>query len=217
MHTPHHDPSARRSFLARFAAAAAAFGVTSWPTSAAATAAADAALVRDDEPWTRRLSGTSRVVFHAHEPTAGLALRWAQTFLDTQKSSYGRADKDSGVIVGLNGKSVGLVFNDAMWSKYPIAQTLAMSGTVNPAGPAGTNAIAQLLARGVIILVCGNSLRASGQRFLPEPQRSDAAARTAFAAEVTANLAPGIEVVPAMVVTLQMAQDRGCRYVYAGG
>ncbi len=164
-----------------------------------------------------RLGGTSRVMFHAHEPTAGLALRWAQTFLDTQKASYGRADKDSGVIVGLNGKSIGLVFNDAMWAKYPIAQTLSMTGSVNPAGPAGTNTIAQLLTRGVIILVCQNSLRASGQRFLPESQRGDAAARTAFATEVSANLSPGIEVVPAMVVTLQMAQDRGCRYVYAGG
>ena len=62
-----------------------------------------------------------------------------------------------------------------------------------------------------------SSLRASGQRFLPEPQRNEAAARTAFGAEVTANLLPGVEIVPAMIVTLQMAQDRGCRYVYAGG
>ena len=164
-----------------------------------------------------RLSGTQRVVFHAHEPTAGLAIRWAGTFLDTQKSSYGRTDKDCGVVVGLNGKSIGLIFNDAMWAKYPIAQTMAMTGTSNPAGPSGSNAVANLLARGVIFLVCRNSLRAAGQRFLPEAQRGDAAAQAAFAAEVTSNMLPGMEVVPSMVVTLQMAQDRGCRYVYAGG
>ena len=209
--------SARRSFLGRLAAATAAFGVGAWPATGSAANPGPVASTGADEPWMARLGGTSRVVFHAHEPTAGLALRWAQTFLDTQKASYGRADKDSGVIVGLNGKSIGLVFNDAMWAKYPIAQTLSMTGSVNPAGPAGTNTIAQLLARGAIILVCQNSLRASGQRFLPESQRGDAAARTAFATEVSANLSPGIEVVPAMVVTLQMAQDRGCRYVYAGG
>lgn len=208
--------TARRSFLARVAAATAALGVGALP-SAAHASAGEAAVSIDDEPWMKRITGTQRVIIHAHEPTAGLALRWAQTFLDTQKASYGRADADSSVVVGLNGKSVGLLFNDAMWAKYPIAQTLEMSGARNPAGPTGTNAIAQLLSRGVIILLCRNSLRASGQRFLPEPQRSDAAARTAFGDEVTANLLPGADIVPAMIVTLQMAQDRGCRYVYAGG
>jgi intracellular sulfur oxidation DsrE/DsrF family protein len=215
--TPNATPNAtpRRSFLSRLATATAAFGLGGLPQTARADTTGGAP--GDDEPWMSRLTGSQRIIIHAHEPTAGLALRWAQTFLDTQKSSYGRADRDCSVVVGLNGKSVGLVFNDAIWAKYPIAQTLEMSGTRNPAGPTGSNAIAQLVSRGVIILACQNSLRAAGQRFLPEAQRSDAAARSAFGAEVTANLLPGVEIVPAMIVTLQMAQDRGCRYVYAGG
>jgi intracellular sulfur oxidation DsrE/DsrF family protein len=77
--------------------------------------------------------------------------------------------------------------------------------------------VAQLVARGVIILACNNSLRAAGQRFLPEAQRGDAALRTAFSDEARSNLLPGVEVVPAMIVTLQQAQDRGCRYIYGGG
>ena len=205
---------ARRSFLMRLAAAATALGVS---TPAVVGGEPSDHASQADEPWMRRLSGSQRVVFHAHEPTNGLALTWARTFLDTHKNTYGHRDEECGVVVALNGKSVGLTFNDALWSRYPIASTLAMTGTKNPAGPTGSGAIAQLIARGVIVLVCQNSLRASGLRFLPEPQRSDAATRTAFAEEVTANLLPGIEIVPAMVVTLQQAQDRGCRYVYAGG
>lgn len=218
MSIPGHT-TPRRSFLGRLASATAAFGLGTLPSTARAdtTNERDVRAASDDEPWMTRLTGSQRIIIHAHEPTAGLALRWAQTFLDTQKNSYARSDRDCSVVVGLNGKSVGLVFNDAMWAKYPIAQTLEMSGTRNPAGPTGTNAIAQLLARGVIILACQNSLRAAGQRFLPEPQRNDASARSAFGTEVTANLLPGVEIVPAMIVTLQMAQDRGCRYVYAGG
>lgn len=208
--------SPRRTFLGRLAAATAAFGLTPWTSHAAAHPTGDD-IGQATEPWLRRLSGAQRVIFHSHEPTGGLALRWAQTFLDTQKNNYGRVDSDSSVVVGLNGKSVGLLFNDAMWAKYPIGQSLAMPGTVNPGGPSGSNVVAQLLARGVIILACQNSLRAAGQRFLPDPARADANARTAFGVEVTANLLPGIETVPAMVVTLQMAQERGCRYVYAGG
>lgn len=208
----------RRSFLARVAAATAAFGLSAAPATARALSSAEGAMeTAADEPWMSRLSGTQRVIFHSHEATGGIALRWAQTFLDTQKSSYGKTDKDCGVVVGLNGKAIGLAFNDALWSKYPIGETLAMPGTKNPSGPTGTNAIAQLIARGVIVLVCQNSLRASGQRFLPEAQRGDAALRNAFADEAAKNLLPGVETVPAMIVTLQMAQDRGCRYVYGGG
>jgi intracellular sulfur oxidation DsrE/DsrF family protein len=116
-------------------------------------------------------------------------------------------------VVGLNGRAIGLLFNDAIWGKYPIGETLQMPGSRN----ANSSLVAQLIARGVIILVCNNSLRAAGQRFLAEAQRGDAARRTAFSDEARANLLPGVEVVPAMIVTLQQAQDRGCRYIYGGG
>jgi intracellular sulfur oxidation DsrE/DsrF family protein len=208
------DRTPRRGFLARMLAAGAAIGATTIPRVASASAASTA---RDDEPWMRALSGKHRVIFHSHEPTGALALRWAATFLDTQKSNYGLRDADSSVVVGLNGKSIGLVFNDALWAKYPIGETLAMPGSANPSGPRGNGAVAALIARGVIVLVCHNSLRASGQRFLPEPARGDNAARTAFYEDAKDKLLPGVQLVPAMIVTLQQAQDRGCRYVYAGG
>jgi intracellular sulfur oxidation DsrE/DsrF family protein len=217
------DSTPRRTFLSRLAAATAAFGMGTVPSSAFAAPsrpegrAKMSESVPEDEPWMQRLSGTQRVLFHSHEATNGTALTWARTFLETHKNSYGRTDKDCGVVVGLNGKAIGLVFNDALWAKYPIANTLAMTGATAASANPNTSAVAQLLQRGVIVLVCNNSLRASGQRFLPEAQRGDAAARTAFAEEARANLLPGVEVVPAMIVTLQMAQDRGCRYVYAGG
>ncbi|MEQ1692239.1 MAG: hypothetical protein ABMA00_13195, partial [Gemmatimonas sp.] len=116
---------ARRTFLARLAAAATVFGIGATPSGANAEPITEDSRV--DDPWTRRLSGTQRVIFHSHEPTNGLALTWARTFLDTQKASYARVDADCGVVVALNGKSVGLVFNDVLWSKYPIGTTLGMT------------------------------------------------------------------------------------------
>ena len=209
----HESP--RRTFLTRVLALGATVGFGAFARPVGATPAAHIGHV-DDEPWMKRLSGTSRVIFHSHLPTDGLAITWARTFLDTQKNVYKKQDKESGVVVGFNGRSIGLLFNDAMWAKYPIAQTMTMTGTQNPNGPLGSDVVAQLIARGVIFLVCQNSLNASGSRFLAEPARSDAAQRTAFAEEAKANLLPGIEVVPAMVATLQQAQDHGCRYIYAG-
>jgi|GEM_PF-1741228 len=209
--------SPRRTFLARVLALGATIGLSAFPRPASAGSTGDLVHLLDDEPWMSRLTGTSRVIFHSHLPTDGLAITWARTFLETQKNVYKKQDKDSSVVVGLNGRSIGLFFNDAMWAKYPIGQTMTMTGTQNPNGPLGSDFVAQLAGRGVIFLVCQNSLNAAGSRFLAEPARSDAAQRTSFAEEAKANLLPNVEVVPAMVATLQQAQDRGCRYIYAGG
>ena len=209
----------RRTFFARLLAAGATLGLASVSRGLGAEEVHSrhdtSSLPPDPEPWMQRLSGTHRVLFHSHLAADGLAITWARTFLDTQKNSYGLRDADSGVVVGLNGRSIGLLFNDSMWAKYPIAETMLMTGSKNPNGPTGSDLVATLLSRGAILLVCNNSLRASGSRFLPEPARADLGARTAFADEARANLLPGVEVVPAMVVTLQRAQALGCRYIYA--
>ena len=118
------------------------------------------------------------------------------------------------MVVGLNGRSIGWLFNDSLWAKYPsVGETMGIASSKNP----NTGLVAALISRGVIVLACANSLRASGARFLPAAARTDAAQASAFAGEASANLLPGVEVVPSMVVTLQQAQDMSCRYVYAGG
>ena len=70
----------RRSFLGRLAAATAALGLATPTALRADSSPLESA---EDEPWMKKLSGTQRVIFHAHEPTGGLSIRWAQTFLDT--------------------------------------------------------------------------------------------------------------------------------------
>jgi intracellular sulfur oxidation DsrE/DsrF family protein len=203
-------PTARRDFLGRLAALGASIGLL--PGHPIGAAEGPAATVED--PWMKRVSGTHRVVFHSHLPTEGLALRWAQTFLDTQKTVYGVREDDCAVMVGLNGRSIGWFFNEALWAKYPsIGEVMGMPGGRNPM----TEAVAILARRKVMLLACGNSIRASGGRFLPAADRADRERVSAFADEVRAGLLPGIEVVPAMIVTLQQAQERNFRYVYAGG
>lgn len=212
--TPRSARPDRRHFLSRLAALGATLGLVPARVAYGEAAAATPRNALREDPWMTRLSGSQRVVFHSHLPTDGLALRWAQTFLDTQRGSYGLTDRDCGVVVGLNGRAIGWAFADALWAKYPtIGDVMGAPGTKNP----HTAAVAGLLPRGVLILACANSIRAAGQRFLPPTLQGNAEARTAFAEEVRANLLPGVEVVPSMVVTLQQAQDRACRYVYAGG
>lgn len=210
-------PQGRRGFLRRIAAFGAAVGgITGLGTPLELSAEERESNTQDrrQDPWVRRLRGTQRVVFHSHMPTDGLAIRWAEIFLNTQKSEYGYSDQDCGVVVGLNGKSIGWLFSDAIWAKYPsVGEAMGARGGRNPM----SGIIASLIPRGVIVLACRNSIGLSGSRFLPENLRSDQKAQADFGKEVTSNLLPGVEIVPSMIVTLQQAQDRGCRYVYAGG
>ncbi|WP_439643302.1 hypothetical protein [Gemmatimonas sp.] len=100
------------------------------------------------------------------------------------------------------------------WAKYPTAgEIMGMPGDRSPM----RDAIATLASQKVIVLACANSIRASGGRFLPPDQRADRDRVTSFGEEVRANLLPGVEVVPAMIVSLQRARERACRYIYAGG
>jgi intracellular sulfur oxidation DsrE/DsrF family protein len=207
----------RRGFLARLALAGAVLGVPGL------AARAEAEIAPPDEPWMRKLKGKHRVVFHSHEPTNGLAFAWARNFLNTQRDHYGFRDEDSTVIVGLNGRAVGMLYNDAMWAKYPIAKVLGVPHARNPwqsplegSGVAPSDTVAELTKRGVIVLVCNNSLRQGAVRFHPDGPKTDETTRAAFYEEVRGNLVLGVEVVPAMIVTLQRAQATDCSYVYAG-
>jgi intracellular sulfur oxidation DsrE/DsrF family protein len=206
----------RRGFLARLLAAGAVLGVPGF------AARADEALDRADEPWMKKVKGKHRVVFHSHEPANGLAFAWARNFLNAQRDHYGFRDEDSTVIVGVNGPAVGMLYNDAMWAKYPIAKVLGMSHARNPwasplvgSGVAPSDTVEALIRRGVVVLVCNNSLRQGAVRFHPDGAKTDDATRAAFYEEAKAGLVAGVEVVPALVVTLERAQQMACTYIYA--
>ncbi|MCU0627766.1 MAG: hypothetical protein MUF21_15015 [Gemmatimonadaceae bacterium] len=218
MSTSHRPVPPRRGFLAQLAAVGAALGVPALAHAHGSEGAPSGA----DEPWLARLTGRHRVIIHAHEPADGLAMGWARNFLDAQRDAYRLTDRDSTVVIGLQGKALALLYGDAMWAKYDMAGALGFAaGSSNPfaapadARPARPTSVAALQARGVIFLACGNSLRMGAQRWVRETPVT-AERMTAWADEARANLLPGVEVVPALITTLVMAQERGCRYVYAG-
>jgi intracellular sulfur oxidation DsrE/DsrF family protein len=209
----------RRGFLARMSAAAAAFGLPTLATAERSVASAD---------WEAKITGRHRYVFQARDPREGSAVLVARTVLDTQRDSFGLRDRDTTVVVGLQARAVALALNDAMWAKYPLGKLLGMNSA--PQQPYARNplvshqpgdsadfaggTIAELLARGVVILVCNNTLKNMAPSVLPAPVTPEQAA--AFYADIVANVVPGVHIVPAMVVALGTAQERGCHYVSAG-
>ncbi|HET7248903.1 MAG TPA: hypothetical protein VFI79_03590, partial [Gemmatimonadales bacterium] len=69
-----------------------------------------------------------------------------------------------------------------------------------------------LQPRGAKFILCNNVLRFVTRTLAGETGASYDATR----AELIAGLLPKVTVVPAMVVALGLAQERGCSYVYAG-
>jgi intracellular sulfur oxidation DsrE/DsrF family protein len=211
----------RRGFLAGLSAIAAAIGLPTF-------AHADNDVSDASEPWERQITGRQRYVFHARDPREGSAILVARTVLDTQRDSFQKRDSDTTVVIGLQGRAVALTLNDAMWAKYPVGKLLTMNSapqqpfTRNPLSSHQTGdpddyangTIPELIARGVVILVCNNTLKNMAPAYLPAPVSAEQSA--AFYADVKANLIAGVHVVPAMVVALGTAQERGCHYVFAG-
>lgn len=216
--TPPASPAPRRGFLAQCAAAVAALGLPSLARAERGPAMPVA------ERWPSRLTGRHKLIIQSHEPAEGVALAWAYNFLEAQKDAYGLADADSSVIVGLQGKAIALLLDDAMWARYGIAAAtgLQSAGGKNPyrqpgspMGQGGESMLDMLARRGVIFLACGNTLKRGASRWVKErPLTPEIAA--AWTAEARAALPAYVEVVPAMVTTLVQAQERGCRYIYAG-
>ncbi|MCU0619158.1 MAG: hypothetical protein MUF40_04540 [Gemmatimonadaceae bacterium] len=210
MSAPPSSSVPRRGFLARLGGALAALGLP------AAAAGAAPPIDPPTEAWLQRLTGTHKVILHAHLPADGVAFGWAYNYLEAQRTHYGLSDRDSTVVIGFQGAALAFLLDDAMWAKYDMASALGMrSATGNPFRRGGAQSIAGLQARGVLLLACGNSIARGASRWVKDAPVTPERAR-AWADEARAALHPGVEVVPAMVTTLVMAQERGCRYLFAG-
>jgi intracellular sulfur oxidation DsrE/DsrF family protein len=160
------------------------------------------------------LPGKHRMVFDTVSNDAmGEALLFTNNFLAANRNSYGLQNSDVAVIVIARHLSTGFGFNDDMWAKYG-TQMASMSGIsilgnatppkTNPRnnGGFGMSALAKL---GVHYAVCS---MATGRLAGTIAQATGSTAE-AITAELTANLVPNAHMVPAGIVTVNRAQERG--------
>lgn len=115
--------SRRRSFLARVAAGAAAFG---------AALAADAAPVRamsareefrptrhPQDDWFDRIPGKHRIFFDTISPNgAAEGITFAGNYTVANKAGYGLEGADLAIVICYRHWATPFAFNDAVWAKY---------------------------------------------------------------------------------------------------
>lgn len=135
------------------------------------------------------------------------ALLYAGNFMLVQRNDYGLENSDSAVIVVARHNSTVFAYSDAMWAKYGAAWVSAL-----PAQPEETPAnniygrrMVGLADQGVQFAVCAMASR----RFAGlAAQQAGGDANEVFE-ELTQNLVTNGRMVPAGIVAVHRAQERG--------
>ena len=218
----------RRTFLQRLAAGALALAAV--PAAARAedaTAAgepggAHSPLAEWDEKWMDALTGKYRQFFDVAQPRDAAVLAPVRNFLNAYRDVYGTKDAEVTAVVGLHGSAAAAAFTDSAWAKFRLGQSsnfideatkapalVNIFASASPQLPADV-ALPALQARGVLVLLCNNSVLRIARGLETGGYGKVDAMRSELLGQ---HLVPGVVLVPAMVVAANRLQMRGVSYV----
>jgi len=225
--------SERRSFLARLSAGVSAFaavaagGETAQGQSVASAKWQPERHEKDD--WLDKASSKHKLVFDTTTSEGlGEAIAFASNFMRVNRTDYGLQNDDLAVVVVVRHRSTGFAYNDAIWAKYgvPIAEWAQFTDPKTKSAPK-TNVYnsadygAQLPNRGVTL----DSLLKQGVQLAVCQVATRGIAGTIAAAtggntdaiynELVASIGSGARMVPAGIVAVNRAQERGYSFVSA--
>jgi intracellular sulfur oxidation DsrE/DsrF family protein len=223
----------RRSFLTRVNAGAAALaaiagrGVAKAQEKPAATARWEPMRHQKDD-WLDQLPGGHRMVFDTTDPAGlGVALLFTANYMLVNRTDYGLQNSDLAVVIVVRHRSAPFGYNDAMWAKYgaAIASRIEYEDPKSKAAPKvnvyNSRDYAEAPNRGVTIdalakqgvqfAICTSATRVMANTIA----RSNGEKADALLAELTANLVPNGRMVPAGIVAVNRAQERGYSLVSA--
>jgi len=218
----------RRSFLT---------GINAGLTSLAAMALGGVAMAREKssgtarwEParhekddWFDKLPGKHRLVFDTiTAEVLGEALTFASNFIRVNQSDYGLETRDLAIVIVVRHRATPFAYNDAIWAKY--GKTLAARArfedpkTKLPPGvnvynstaygdllPNRATTLDALSQQGVQFGVCSLATRAYSGIIAQEHGEN----AEAVYGELVANLVNNARMVPAGIVAVSRAQERG--------
>ena len=212
--------TARRSFLARFGAAAAAIGLGASPTRAQTPSAEGrwqpARDAKDD--WFDQIPGKHRLFFDTlTAPGASEALGFADNYFTASKSGYALEAIDLAVVICLRHMATPFAFGDPLWAKYGAALGESIKFNDPKTGlPPVVNVyrarLEGLVKRGVHFAVCDMA----SHRFAGAIARKVDGNADAIYNEMAGNLLGNGHFVAAGIIAVNRAQERGYSVSYAG-
>lgn len=198
----------RRAIITGFGAVAAAAG-TIGVSSAQAQAPSDSftpTLHREDA-WMSAMGGKHRVIIDVTSfNSMPDVIRFTGNILAGHKNGWGVEESDVAILVCLRHQATPYGYTDAIWSKHGkvIDPRATPPPTTNAFNTGDRPQIADLAKRGVQFMVCGTASRGLAGRVAGPNGDTDAVLK-----EMGANLVPSARIVPAGVVGVLHAQERG--------
>jgi intracellular sulfur oxidation DsrE/DsrF family protein len=225
----------RRSFLSRVVAGAAVIGGTIFRSESAAAQSSAPAPWRPvrhaQDDWLDQVPGGHRFIIDSTTASGlGSALLFANNFFVANQQGYGLGNGDAAVVIVLRHNSTGFAFTDAMWAKYgtamgeaagnfddPKTKTKPTINVYNSGGylgalPNGGVTFDALVGRGVHFAVC----QMASRRFAGAIANAHKLDAEAVYKELTSNLIRNSHMVPAGIVAVNRAQERGYAFANAG-
>jgi intracellular sulfur oxidation DsrE/DsrF family protein len=224
----------RRSFLTRvnrgvISFAAMAIGGVAMAQQKSPAAARWEPARHEKDDWFDQLPGKHRLVFDttAHDGLAD-AIVFANNFIRVNRADYGLQNNDLAVVIVVRHRSTPFGYNDAMWAKYGAAiaprarvedpkTKLAPKINIFNSGDFGDllsnrgMTLDSLFKQGLQLAVCATSTRGYATSIA---QAVSGNADTIFN-ELIANLVSNSRMVPAGIVAVNRAQERGYSLVSA--
>lgn len=208
----------RRAFFSALAAAGAVFS-TARPSSAAQASAAGGAVKRHpQDAWLDQAPSGHRAVFDCWmSDTMGETVGFAGNWLRVNKEQYGLADSDLAVVIVVRHGSAPYAFAPELWTKYGTILAANMAANDPAAHPVPTTNVhaarlQELGKQGMRLAVCTLSTR----RYAQAIAKATAQDAEAVFKEITTHPVSPATFVPAGVVTLTRAQERGYALVSIG-
>jgi hypothetical protein len=173
--------------------------------------------------WLDGLKGKHRQFFDTPAPNGGVPLVHILNYYDTYNKAFGVKDADIDAVLTFYGATTFYGLNDAAWSKYKLGEfletndpTTGKPAVANPwrAAPVVLGmtlpmaSIEALQRRGATTIICNNALTIfSGM--LAAKRGLDP---SVVYEDLKANILPGVELVPGMVVAVEQAANAGLSY-----
>jgi intracellular sulfur oxidation DsrE/DsrF family protein len=193
-----------RRTLAAGTFAAAAIVLTAFAVHSGSRAASAATTQQPPDRWLAGLTGKHRQFFDAPAPAGGIPLVHVMNYYDTYNKAYGVKDSDIDAVLTFYGSTTLYGINDAAWAKYKIGEFLE---TKDASGQFATS-IETLQKRGATMILCNNALTIFSGMLA---QRRGLDAKVVYD-DLKANILPGVELIPGMVVAVEQAHKAGLAY-----
>jgi intracellular sulfur oxidation DsrE/DsrF family protein len=204
---------ARRSFLTKAGAGISAVGaIAITPGTAQGFQGSPWSPARhEQDDWLDRIPGKHRLMFDTTNPDGvASATMFANNYYLANSSGYNLQNQDLAVVIILRHLSTPFAFTDAIWTKYGAGLSAFIDAKKEPSkANAHARQLTGLINRGAHLAVCQMAARAVAGSIA----RSAGAGVDAIYAELTENLLGNSHMVPAGIVAVNRAQERGYAFV----